>query len=107
MRRAAWRPSLRRLSTLSYRAAAADCVREVPTPLLFVAAPAWSGTPPARELYKPWLEPLATRGFSVMLLDLAPEVPPGTSVLAAMEREMSATLAKPPQGGPRRRSPLL
>ena len=35
-----------------------------------------------------------------MLLDLAPEVPPGTSVLAAMEREMSATLAKPPQGGP-------
>lgn len=85
------------VSTLRKIDADADAAREVPTPLLFVAAPAWTGGKDAHTQFAPLLEHVRRHGFTSLLLDL--DVPQGAphDVLARLEAEMTATLAHPPQ----------
>lgn len=92
---AAWRA----YSVLTYMPASAACEREVPTPLLFVSAPTWTGDKPAAELYAPWLAQLRDQGFSALCLDLDPDVSraaDAAEVLQVMERDMAATMRRPP-----------
>ncbi|WFC97075.1 hypothetical protein MBRA1_003740 [Malassezia brasiliensis] len=85
------------VSTLRKIEADADAAREVPTPLLFVAAPAWTGGKDAQTQFAPLLAHVRRHGFTSLLLDL--DVPRGSpsDVLARLEAEMAATLTHPPQ----------
>lgn len=87
------------LSSLSFVPADSQTDREVPTPLLFLSAPRWTGDQPASQLYAPWLEHLKKHGFSALFLDLDPELPTRdpANVLQVMEKDMAAALRSPAQ----------
>ncbi|WFD39906.1 uncharacterized protein MJAP1_002888 [Malassezia japonica] len=83
---ARWAPGcVRRISTLRSFPAGDKAAREVPTPLLFVAAPTWTGEKMAEEQFAPLLRLAQQRGFTSLLLDL--------DVKDASEKSASEVLA--------------
>lgn len=90
-------------STLQIIPASPSAPREVPTPILFLAASKWTSSPPASEAFSPWIEHFSSQGYSSILLDLDPplsSIKDSSSLMQLFEKDAISTLREAGQTPP-------